>query len=281
MFDVQSFTYHCHTDFSDGRDSLEAMCRKAKEIGFTEMGISDHLIVHKNMKQSKSYEMWERTNHVKIFKDNFQEILPVYQRRCDEIHQYSKKIGMKLLVGFEVDFFTYDGWLEEFKDFISKLDYDYLVNGNHMLFLEDCENISDVSTERDTCQDVGLCRAYLLNHFSTIECAIKSKLFQFIAHLDYVRKLGDRLYNEKDFVVCQKRIARILSEENVATEISTKGLRKLGYFYPSESWLKVLVEENVQMVISDDAHKIDELGYMFDSAEKTLSDMGFEKRLHL
>ena len=51
---VQSFSYHNHSDFSDGTSDIYNIVKHAKEIGFTEIGISDHLIVHKNFPRSKS-----------------------------------------------------------------------------------------------------------------------------------------------------------------------------------------------------------------------------------
>lgn len=54
MPEMQKFSYHNHTNFSDGKCSLEDMVAQAKAIGFCEMGISDHLIVHKNIEQSPS-----------------------------------------------------------------------------------------------------------------------------------------------------------------------------------------------------------------------------------
>ena len=120
MISIQNCSYHTHTNFSDGNNSLEEMVAKAKEIGFAELGISDHLIVHKNMAQSLSWPYWRQRGKYHIFKDNFKSILSDYQKHCEEIRKLSKKENFKLYVGFEVDFFTYDGWLEELKDFLNK-----------------------------------------------------------------------------------------------------------------------------------------------------------------
>ena len=52
---MQKFSYHTHTNFSDGSNSLEQMLEKAVSLGWSEIGISDHLIIHKDMKQSPVY----------------------------------------------------------------------------------------------------------------------------------------------------------------------------------------------------------------------------------
>ena len=131
MLNVQSYSYHTHTDFSDGYDTLRDMVAQAKKIGFTELGVSDHLIVHKNMQQSPSWSYMEQNRAAHIYNNDFKSVLDKYRRHCDEIRRVSKEENIKLMVGFEVDYFPYDGWEEEFKWFISQLDYDYLHTGNH------------------------------------------------------------------------------------------------------------------------------------------------------
>ena len=49
---MQKYTYHCHTTFSDGKSSIKEMLDQAVRLGFTEIGISDHLAVHKNFMQT-------------------------------------------------------------------------------------------------------------------------------------------------------------------------------------------------------------------------------------
>ena len=49
---TQNSTFHTHTIFSDGENTVEEMIFCAKNLGFETIGISDHLTVHKNIKQS-------------------------------------------------------------------------------------------------------------------------------------------------------------------------------------------------------------------------------------
>ena len=141
---VQNFSYHSHTNFSDGNNTLEEMVAQAKKLGFCELGISDHLCVHKNIRQSKSWPLWEQRGNSHIFKRDFKEILPDFQKHCEHIRKVSAQSGLKLYVGFEVDFFTYSGWFAELQDFLKQLDYDYIITGNHMLFDEKCESLIDL-----------------------------------------------------------------------------------------------------------------------------------------
>ena len=276
---IQNFTYHCHTNFSDGKNSAEEMINKAIELGFSHLGISDHLIVHKNIEQSPSWPIMISRSDDHIYKKNFHTALPEYQKHCEELRSISKKKNFKIFIGFEVDFFTYDGWQEELKEFLQQLDYDYIISGNHFLFAEDCETIYNIDKRLSSIIDKSKIQKLISNHFKTIAKSAQSELFKFVAHLDYVRKMGTEFCAEADFVKEKSEIIQALKNYNVATEISTKGLRKIGDFYPSEWFLRELKKNSVQMLISDDAHRIEELGSDFDLAEKKLTELKITNRL--
>lgn len=279
MKNVQNFSYHSHTNFSDGNNSLEEMVTKAKKIGFKELGISDHLIVHKNMRKSLSWPYWHQRGKYHIFKDNFKSILSDYQKHCEEIRKLSKKENFKLYVGFEVDFFTYAGWLEELKDFLSKLDYDYLISGNHMLFDEKCENLFDITDLPVLYPDKSLQDDLLRRHFNTIKMAVESGVFKFLAHLDYARKIGEEFCAKNDYKSEKISILNALQKQNMPMEISTKGLRKIGDFYPCDWILSEAAKREISFVISDDAHDVVELGNQFDLAEEKLIEYNIHTRL--
>ena len=75
---MQKFSYHVHTDFSDGKNSLEEVLDKAVSLGWEEIGISDHLIIHKDMKQSPFYDLILKTNIFQaphVYRDSFDNSL--------------------------------------------------------------------------------------------------------------------------------------------------------------------------------------------------------------
>lgn len=278
---IQDFTYHCHTNFSDGKNSLEEMVAQAQNLGFSHIGISDHLIVHKNIEQSPSWQMMVSRSDAHIYKRDFKSALPAFQKHCDEIHEFSRRKNFKIYAGFEIDFFTYDGWLEELKDFLSQIDYDYVISGNHFLFNEDCETIYNIhKTVKDFLAKDEI-TDLVSSHFKIIEKSVQSQLFKFVAHLDYVRKIKDCYAENENFTAEKLSILNALKNNKTGTEISTKGLRKIGDFYPDEWLLQKIKEHNIPVVISDDAHRTDEIGYDFDKAENRLKELGISQRITL
>ena len=97
MLNIQSFSYHTHTNFSDGRNTVLEMVRQAKKLGFCELGISDHLSIHKNMQKSLSYPLWKQRGNSHIFRDNFQNSLSEFQKHCEEIHKIAKNYSENLI----------------------------------------------------------------------------------------------------------------------------------------------------------------------------------------
>lgn len=251
----------------------------AKQIGFTEMGVSDHLIVHKNMKQDVSWPLLKDVNARHVYNDDFKSILEKYKRHCDEIRRVSKQENFKLYVGFEVDYFPYDGWEEELKWFISQLDIDYLHTGNHFFCEEGFEHIINMTFFKQVCPDTSRYAKYVRRHFETMKRAVESKLFKFLAHIDYVRRYGDDVCGVDEYMLEKIQVLDALQKNDVALEISTKGLRKIGDFYPSAPILQAAAKRNLTVVISDDAHKPEELGMDFDKAEDIIKKYGFNKRL--
>ena len=279
MAEIQTFSYHTHTNFSDGSCSLREMVRQAKKIGFTEMGVSDHLIVHKNMKKDDCWEYLKNMEISYVYNDDFKGVLDLFKRHCEEIRKVSKEENFKLYTGFEVDYFPYDGWEEEFKWFIAQLDVDYLHTGNHFFCDESFEHTINMSFFKKICTDKGLYREYMSRHFKTLQKAVESKLFTFLAHIDYVRSLGKEVYDEADFGAEKKQIIAALEKTGTALELSTKGLRKVGDFYGGGEILREAAEKNIAVIISDDAHRCEELGAGFEKAEEELKKYGISKRL--
>ncbi len=279
MRKVQNYSYHNHTDFSDGYDTLIAMVRRAKEIGFCELGVSDHLIVHKNMHQSPSWPYMEQNRAPHVYNSDFKSILEKYQRHCEDIRRISRKENFRLLVGFEVDYFPYDGWEDEFKWFVAQLDIDYLHTGNHFYGTENYEQIINMTHSARICTDKGQNKEFYARHFRAMEQAVNTRMFKFLAHIDYVRRFADENYGPDKYWDEKNAVLDALQNTGTALEVSTKGLRRIGDFYPDFSILQAAAARNLTVVISDDAHTTAELGEDFDKAEDVIEKAGITKRL--
>lgn len=278
---MQALSYHTHTNFSDGKNTLDEMLSQAVALGWKEIGISDHLIVHKNILKSSFYHDSQKRGIANIYRESFEQALKDFSQHSQFVRETAAKYPLKVYLGYETDFFIYKGWESAFKDFIKELDYDYLISGNHYFMSEDGETIYDISTFRLTSSNNqnNTFETFLKRHYQTIEKAVQSGFFTFLAHLDYVRycpMTHQILMLDEQFKIVQK-----LKNCGMACELSTKGLRRIDDFYPSLPVLKELIRQNIPILISDDAHSCAELGMDFDKAEKLLQREGCQNRFTL
>lgn len=266
---MQPFTYHCHTNYSDGQNTAEQMILKAKEIGFIEIGITDHLIVHPFFADESS-SMEKRT---------FDKVKEWVDIRAKELRMLSQKHQFPVYVGYEVDFFPTLEWQESFLAFREKIDYDYLICGQHFIFDETYSKIINSTKLAKKESNPLLQKEYIKRYFEILTQAIYSGYFDFFAHLDFIRWSG--LCGAEDFKEDRKMVIKALTETQTPFELNTKGRRSIGDFYPAEWMIKELNQNNIPIVISDDAHTTEELGGFFDIAEDYLTKIGFTNRFSM
>lgn len=276
---MQKFTYHCHTTFSDGLNTVEEMVRKAVELGFTEIGISDHLEVNKNFTKSPEREILLLTGWGKDQKTHFDEVKPAVMQHISTIREVADKYPIDVLVGLEVDFFKYDGWLEEFNKFRADLDIDYLISGSHYTTSLDDEIVFFVTSLDKLTKSKEEHDHYVRTHFKNIIKAIESGVFSFVAHLDFIR--WGLTVGELDFRDERMEVIETLAKTGTPTEINTKGIASINDFYPAQWMLNEMKIRKIPVVISDDAHHSDQLGIHFDKAEAMLEAIGYKHRFDL
>ena len=274
---MQRFTYHCHTTFSDGKSTIEEMIKQAVEIGFTEIGITDHVEVHKKIFEATKDFL--QMGWGDLYSEDFPSMLPRINKHINDIRHIAAQYPINVLVGFEVDFFTYNGWLEGFKDFRKKIDVDYLITGNHFVSDKTCDNIFPVTTLAEHIDRQPSFDEYIKSHFSNIVKAIESGMFAFAAHLDFVRWSG--LVGEFDYKDERMEIIETLAKTGTPTEINTKGLASIGDFYPAQWMLKEMKNRKIPVALSDDAHHISQISKDFNKAEAMLEALDYKYRFDL
>lgn len=240
---MQNFSYHTHTVFSDGHNTIEEMLDRAEELGWREIGISDHLIVHKNITRSRSFPRWMNSPNNHVYRTGFVAAAEDFARHAENVRRAARGRRLKVKVGAEVDWFVYDGWEEEFAAFRKESGLDYYISGNHFLQPSEGEilDIKDLSLLAGPEREKAL-----KNHFAAICRAIESGVFAFIAHVDYIRK--SEFCPDEAFWQEKMKVVDCLEKCKTATELSSKGLRKRGDFYPADKLIREIVRRQIPLV---------------------------------
>lgn len=261
--------YHCHNSFCDGRAEAEAFVLSAIEKDFEILGFSSHapipIATVWNMKEAD-------------FGNYFKRIAKLKKTYQDQI---------KIYTGLEVDYVP-NLWNANVP-LIKNADTDYLISSIH--FLDGFENGDHWAIDGT--------EAYFENGFQLVfnndprkivrrftEIAsqmIEANGFDIVGHLDKIYQHGHRFFNINDKWY-RHEIHSLLSlakEHDLIVEINTKSFKKLGFFYPHQSFFKVMNDLKLKITINSDTHDPWLMDTSYDVAKKLLQEAGFNSTFEL
>ena len=201
---------------------------------------------------------------------------PKYRMNFEEMEKYEQKItflsqkydNIKILLGYEVDF------TPEVDKRVLKRNVDYLIGSVHFLdnwgfdnpeFIKEWHNrdVEDIYKE----------------YFYLIEQMAKSRQFDIVGHLDLIKVFG---YKPKTPIKdLAKNAIKEIKKASMAVEINTAGLRKpVKEIYPSFELLEIILEENIDITFSSDAHSPERVGYMLKETVEEMKKLGFSEAVY-
>lgn len=271
----QTFTLHTHTNLFDGKNTVAEMANVAHDQGMTAIGISNHFIVHPDIKNSNFYQFAVRGGYADMYQSSFPGVFEKYRPHYDEIERMSLRLRMPILRGIEVDYFHNTAWRHAFEYAIKTLNPDYIIGACHFIEYNGrlC-NVHDIANAPRAEQDkmLGL-------YWAKVAQAASSGLFTFMAHLDLPRKVG--LGTSAKWHDIETHVIDVLAQNKMPIEINTGGFSTIGHPYPAPHILRHVASAGIPVVISDDAHNVNQIGRHFDDAEKLIKSYGIKNRLSL
>jgi len=268
---MQKFSYHTHTNtlgVFDGSFSAEEMIKQAEAIGYTELGISNHMIYHPLVDPFHT----QFFNNAAKFEDTMLKAMDILREAAD-------KANIKVYVGFEADFFPSAHWRDTFEKLREKLNADYYIGASHFIRDDNEQKLcSFYSPEIEKVSDEFILEG-AKNYWKTLCQAVESGYFDFMAHID-VYKLFERFQNLED-TEYRLELIETLAKHNMPYELNTSGWARCGEQHPNIWMLNELNKRNVPIVISDDAHLTRTLGRDYDKAEELLSSINYKNRWKL
>ena len=238
--------YHIHTTFSDGRSDLHEYVHEAAKKRIDEIGFSDHIHVKK--------EDWSMVP----------ADLPKYVNKIAGLKKLSK---IPIKAGLEVEFVPRQ--IEGLMHVINQFDLDYLMGSVH--FIGDWQFDNEKQIEEWKRRDVN--QVYE-QYFDLVQTMAKTQLFDFVGHLDLVKKFGYRPKGDiKDLLI---ETIKTISKSGMCIEVNTGGLRKpCQEIYPSEKLLKTCFDNGLPITLGSDAHLSEDIGAGFDKAVDVAKKVGY------
>ncbi len=240
--------YHIHTTHSDGRSNAEDYIETAINRGFSEIGISDHILI------CKTDETWCMAP----------PDLDSYYEHINYLRETTKTIPVK--VGLEVDYI--EGRESGTEAMLKRYDLDYRIGSVH--YIEGMMSI-DSTPEIYAGKDFDfLFKLY----FDTVTKAVESGLFDIIGHFDLIRIFCQQ--PSYDPTTLYRNFSRCLKEHDIVFEINTNGRNKpVNDFYPDKRFLGILAEDGNKVCVNSDAHFPNRVGQHFEEAYHMIRTAGF------
>ena len=265
---LQYFTLHTHTNEFDGRNTPAEMVNAAYEKNMRTIGISNHFIVHPDIKQTEFYNCAVMGGYDRMYNENFDVAICKFYRHFDTLeHIAEQNKQMKVLKGMEIDFFDSISWYNQMSFAINVLKPDYTIGACHFIeYNGKLCNMYDISKASPNEQNE------MLNlYWTKVQRAIKSGMFTFMAHIDLPRRLN--LGDARHWEHTEQRTIHTLADTKTPVEINTALYKhaKAEFPHPAPRIIKMIYNANVPVLLSDDAHRVTEVCRHFDRAQQYLA----------
>ncbi len=256
---TKPYNLHGHTQYCDGRNTMEEFVNEAITLGFTHYGFSPHSPI-------------PIESSCNILKDRVVEYLNEFKRLREG---YGAKL--KLYASMEIDYLG-DEWGPS-HPYFAGLPLDYRIGSVHFVPTQDGTPVDvDGSPERfaqrlEDCFDGDL--RYVIDKFYEQTTAMVDKGgFDIVGHFD---KIGLNASFVKPGVDREDWYEELVSEliehiaaAGVTVEINTKHFEKYGRFFPDEHLWGQLLDHNIPIVINSDAHYTELINASRDIATERL-----------
>ncbi|MDK2835809.1 MAG: histidinol-phosphatase family [Thermosediminibacterales bacterium] len=245
--------YHIHPDYSTDASPVKIYdyCYRALELGFTEICFTTHLELDPIQHCSPHDLTW----------------LDSYFNEIVQAEKDFKASGLKVKAGIEVGYKK--GLEKDIEKIVKEYPFDFVLGAIHRL-----NNISISSMKESPLYFRSRSLAELrFDYFTTLKEAVKSGLFDSIAHIDIYRRYGIKHYGPDVLTVHRGVIEPIFKEmarKGMGLEINTSSRRRgLKEFHPSREIISLAAKAGIKVfTVGSDAHSLDELG---DNIEEALT----------
>ncbi|NVM44844.1 MAG: histidinol-phosphatase [Candidatus Lokiarchaeota archaeon] len=264
--------YHTHSRrCGHGLGEIEDYVKSAIVKNLNEIGIADHFPIRAVNQDPELRET------LKIASMEVEEF-PRYIKEIKGLKEkYKNKIDIR--ISTEVGFYTPGGALSLQKEVLEPFmdDIDYILGGIHDIKWHDSPLILlDPSLASEIFGKYGKDKI-ILEYLNKLIKLVDTTFFDVIAHFDYYRMMyrpNKPIYSQN---IWQKLLDLLdnIKNKGMAIEINTSASRKsLDNQFPDDKIIKEIIQRKIPLLLGSDAHKPEEVGYMFEETLEKVKKWG-------
>ena len=252
----RKYNFHSHTQYCDGRDTMEAFAKVAVDEGFSHYGFSPHSPIPIASPANMA-----------------QEDVELYLRDAQRIQKRYAESPTHFYAAMEVDYLG-PHWGPSISYFNS-LPLDYRIGSVHFIPNQNGELLdvdgNFVSFGKKLTDHFRGDLHYVVNKFydQSLEMVTRGG-FDIIGHYDKIGNNASHFQPEieqEDWYIDRvNQLTEAIIQSGVAVEINTKARANHGRFFPSEVHWHRLTDAGVTILVNSDAHYSDLINASRDEA---------------
>lgn len=249
-------TYHTHSKYSDGKNTLEEMVLAAIDAGMPEIGFSDHAPTPFYCDWSiKAQRLDDYKKEIKALKEKYKDKIKIY-------------------LGIEQDYFS-----------IPAEGYDYILGSVHYIYKDgvylELDKNADTTKENVEKHYGGDGVAYAVDYFKLVKDVVRVTGCQIIGHFDLVTKFNEVMplidVTDPRYIAAWKDAIDELNKTKAIFEINTGAISR-GYRtspYPSDEIIDYIAKSNKPFAICSDTHSTSSIATNLEEERLKLERKGY------
>ncbi len=236
-------SYHVHSSWSDGSDSIQALAAAAHWHNLAEIGFTDHLVLAPPNPGPVSWSIRPES----LF------------RYVEEVSAVRENCPIPVRLGLEVDFFP--GQADIVHDLLRPHAFDYLIGSVHFV---DGFPVDESSEHWEALTQTQIDDVYR-KYWQLVRAMAETRAFQVAGHLDVLKKFAFRPTGDLSLEIATALDS--IAAAGMTLELNTSGWGKLCHeSYPSEGILREAIRRDIPIVVTADAHRKTDLTQYYDRA---------------
>jgi len=260
---MKKFSLHTHTNYCDGKASIQCFVDKAISLDMSAIGFSSHAPLNIDVEWAMDSE------DVDLYK---KEILYLKKKHESVID---------IFLSLEIDYVP--GFTREFSYWKNKYQLDYTIGSIHIVKAEN--NLMWFLDGPLSNYDNGIVNIFKGNaqkaveaYYSQLTSMIETQKPDVVAHLDkIVMNNKGRFFSSKEkwYINLLDKLIPVLKRNNTIVEINTRGIytKKCNYTFPSDDFILKCIAADIPLTISTDAHTPEQLLSEFENTRNLLLNL--------